>query len=52
MLAKAIVGLRKQNDKTGDISEAGADHHVHSTSRCREHPDYDRKEETSVLALF
>lgn len=52
MLAKAIVGLRKPNDKTGDISEAGTDHHTHSTSQCREHPDCDRKEETSELSLF
>lgn len=51
MLAKSIVGLRKQNNKTGDISEAGAVHHTHSTSQCREHPDSDPKEETSMPSL-
>lgn len=34
MLAKAIVGFCKQNHETGDIREAGATHHMHSTSQC------------------
>ena len=36
MLAKAIVVLCRQNDKTGDISEVGTVHHTYNIAHPRE----------------